>query len=181
MATGSPTANPAQRRRKPGLRPNGHCHSRRQCPELGRLTTFPATFDHYHSTRLVRRGVYVHKIQAHHTNRVFKSVHKPHTYSGVERKLFYFDCVGAVGAFDLFNSIRRGSPCSSVVLPWSLGNGQRSLTPRRRSEKAVDFVIQVERQPGRRILREVLVLHGYDRDAKRLLIEPVFEVKHATR
>lgn len=46
--------------------------------------------------------------------------------------------------------------------------------------EAVDFVVHVERQPGRRILREVLALRGYDRDAKRFLIDPVFEVKHAT-
>jgi len=46
--------------------------------------------------------------------------------------------------------------------------------------EAVDFVVHVERQPGRRIVREVLGLRGYDRDAKHFLIEPVFEVKHAT-
>jgi pilus assembly protein CpaF len=46
--------------------------------------------------------------------------------------------------------------------------------------EAVDFVVHVERQPGRRIVREVLGLRGYDRDAKRFLIDPVFEVKHAT-
>ncbi len=46
--------------------------------------------------------------------------------------------------------------------------------------EAVDFVVHVERQPGRRILREVLAIRGYDRDVKRFLIEPVFEVKHAT-
>ena len=45
--------------------------------------------------------------------------------------------------------------------------------------EAVDFVVHVERQPGRRIVREVLALRGYDRDAKRFLIEPIFEVKHA--
>jgi pilus assembly protein CpaF len=44
--------------------------------------------------------------------------------------------------------------------------------------EAVDFVVHVERQPGRRIVREVLAVRGYDRDAKRFLIEPVFEVKH---
>jgi len=44
--------------------------------------------------------------------------------------------------------------------------------------EAVDFVVHVERQPGRRIVREVLALRGYDRDAKRFLIDPVFEVKH---
>jgi len=45
--------------------------------------------------------------------------------------------------------------------------------------EAVDFVVHVERQPGRRIVREVLGLRGYDRDAKRFLIDPIFEVKHA--
>jgi type IV secretory pathway TrbD component len=44
----------------------------------------------------------------HHTNRVFKSPHKPLTYLGVERTLFYFVCVGAVGAFNLFDSILAG-------------------------------------------------------------------------
>jgi type IV secretory pathway TrbD component len=42
------------------------------------------------------------------TNRVFKSLHKPLTYLGVERTLFYFVCVGAVGAFNIFNSILAG-------------------------------------------------------------------------
>src|ERR1700757_564425 len=41
-------------------------------------------------------------------NRVYKSLHKPLTYLGVERTLFYFVCVGAVGAFNLFNSILAG-------------------------------------------------------------------------
>ena len=44
--------------------------------------------------------------------------------------------------------------------------------------EAVDFVVHVERQPGRRILRQVLAIRGYDRDAKRFLIEPVFETQH---
>jgi hypothetical protein len=35
--------------------------------------------------------------QKQRTNRVFKSMHKPLTYLGVERTLFYFVCVGAVG------------------------------------------------------------------------------------
>jgi type IV secretory pathway TrbD component len=42
------------------------------------------------------------------TNRVFKSLHKPLTYLGVERTLFYFVCVGAIGAFNIFNSILAG-------------------------------------------------------------------------
>ena len=42
------------------------------------------------------------------TNRVFKSLHKPLTYLGVERPLFYLVCVSAVGAFNLFNSILAG-------------------------------------------------------------------------
>ena len=48
------------------------------------------------------------KRQKQRTNRVFKSLHKPLTYLGVERTLFYFVCVGAVGAFNLFNSILAG-------------------------------------------------------------------------
>ena len=42
-------------------------------------------------------------------NRVYKSLHKPLTYLGVERTLFYFVCVGAVGAFNLFNSLLAGA------------------------------------------------------------------------
>jgi len=48
------------------------------------------------------------KPQQHRTNRVFKSLHKPLTYLGVERTLFYFVCVSAVDAFNLFNSILAG-------------------------------------------------------------------------
>lgn len=46
--------------------------------------------------------------QQRRTNRVFKSLHKPLTYLGVERTLFYFICVAAVGAFNLFNSLIAG-------------------------------------------------------------------------
>ena len=42
------------------------------------------------------------------SNRVFKSLHKPLTYLGVERTLFFFVCVGAVGAFNLFDSLLAG-------------------------------------------------------------------------
>ena len=48
------------------------------------------------------------KPQTRRTNRVFKSLHKPLTYLGVERTLFYFVCVAAVGTFNLFNSILAG-------------------------------------------------------------------------
>ena len=48
------------------------------------------------------------KPQPRRTNRVFKSLHKPLTYLGVERALFYLVCVGAVGAFNIFNSILAG-------------------------------------------------------------------------
>jgi type IV secretory pathway TrbD component len=41
-------------------------------------------------------------------NRVYKSLHKPLTYLGVERTLFFFVCVAAVGAFNLFNSLVAG-------------------------------------------------------------------------
>lgn len=46
--------------------------------------------------------------QQHRTNRVFKSLHKPLTYLGVERTLFYFVSVAGVGAFNLFNSLIAG-------------------------------------------------------------------------
>lgn len=42
------------------------------------------------------------------SNRVFKSLHKPLTYLGVERTVFYLVSVSAVGAFNLFNSILAG-------------------------------------------------------------------------
>jgi len=48
------------------------------------------------------------KLHTRRTNRVFKSLHKPLTYLGVERSLFYFICVGAIGTFNLFNSILAG-------------------------------------------------------------------------
>ena len=41
-------------------------------------------------------------------NRVYKSLHKPLTYLWVERTLFFFVCVAAVGAFNLFNSLVAG-------------------------------------------------------------------------
>src|SRR5215813_1949300 len=42
-------------------------------------------------------------------NRVFKSLHKPLTYLGVERTLFYFVCVGAVAVFNLLESLLAGA------------------------------------------------------------------------
>jgi hypothetical protein len=48
------------------------------------------------------------KPQRKRINRVFKSLHKPLTYLGIERTLFFFICVGAVGAFNLFNSLLAG-------------------------------------------------------------------------
>ena len=50
-----------------------------------------------------------HKTTRIRTNRVFKSLHKPLTYLGVERTLFYFVSVAAVGAFNLFDSILAGT------------------------------------------------------------------------
>jgi pilus assembly protein CpaF len=43
---------------------------------------------------------------------------------------------------------------------------------------AVEFIIHAERRPGRRVVREVLALKGYDRSAKRFLLEPIYEVDH---
>jgi hypothetical protein len=52
-------------------------------------------------------------------NRVYKSLHKPLTYLGVERTLFFFVCVAAVGAFNLFNSLLAGI---AVLCIWPLGH-----------------------------------------------------------
>src|SRR5260370_22207680 len=41
-------------------------------------------------------------------NIVFKSLHKPLNYMGIERKLFFFVSVAAVGAFNLFDSLMAG-------------------------------------------------------------------------
>jgi pilus assembly protein CpaF len=46
--------------------------------------------------------------------------------------------------------------------------------------EAVDFVAHVERKPGGRVVSEVLAIRGYDRDAKRFLIESVMESQYAT-
>jgi len=45
--------------------------------------------------------------------------------------------------------------------------------------EAVDFVVHIQRKPGCRIVREVLALRGYDRDARRFQIEPVMEANCA--
>lgn len=41
-------------------------------------------------------------------NRVYKSMHKPLTYLGIERSLFFVICVSAVGMFNIFNSMLAG-------------------------------------------------------------------------
>jgi pilus assembly protein CpaF len=46
--------------------------------------------------------------------------------------------------------------------------------------EAVDFVVHIERKSGCRVVRDVLAIRGYDRDAKRFLIEPVLGANHAT-
>jgi pilus assembly protein CpaF len=45
--------------------------------------------------------------------------------------------------------------------------------------EAVDFVVHIERKPGSRVVREVLAIQGYDRDAKHFMIEPVLVVDDA--
>lgn len=50
----------------------------------------------------------MHEPNLKRRNRVFKSLHKPLTYLGVERTVFYFVCVGAVGVFNLFESLLAG-------------------------------------------------------------------------
>jgi pilus assembly protein CpaF len=41
--------------------------------------------------------------------------------------------------------------------------------------EAVDLVVQVERQPGRRIVREVLQLHGYNRASQQFNVELLYD------
>lgn len=41
--------------------------------------------------------------------------------------------------------------------------------------ESVDFVVHIERRPGRRAVREVFQIHGYDREAKHFLFEPIWE------
>src|ERR1700723_2262860 len=96
-------------RRKKGAgrccRGHGHRRSRRECPELalGRIASVAVTSTRFHEGLMPEK-----QQQSRRRNRVFKSLHKPLTYLGVERTLFYFVCVGAVGSFNLFNSILAG-------------------------------------------------------------------------
>ncbi|WP_420239621.1 CpaF family protein [Telmatobacter bradus] len=43
--------------------------------------------------------------------------------------------------------------------------------------EAVDFVVHVDREPGRRVVREVLQLNGYDRSTQSFRLEPVFRAE----
>jgi pilus assembly protein CpaF len=43
--------------------------------------------------------------------------------------------------------------------------------------EAVDFVVHVDREPGRRIIREVLQLNGYDRSTQSFRLEQVFQAE----
>ncbi len=45
--------------------------------------------------------------------------------------------------------------------------------------EAVDLVVHIERKPGWRVVREVLAIQGYDRNAKHFMIEPALVVDYA--
>jgi hypothetical protein len=60
--------------------------------------------------------------QKYLTNRIFKSLHKPLTYLGVERTLFYFVCVGAVGPSIYSIPSLRVLLSSSAVSPSATGH-----------------------------------------------------------
>ena len=45
--------------------------------------------------------------------------------------------------------------------------------------EAVDFVVHIERNPGCRVVREVLAIQGYNRNVKHFMIEPVLVVNYA--
>jgi type IV secretory pathway TrbD component len=62
---------------------------------------------HFHANDVSREG-FMPEITQKRRNRVFKSLHKPLTYMGIERTLFFMICVSAVGMFNLFNSIIGG-------------------------------------------------------------------------
>jgi hypothetical protein len=72
-------------------------------------------------------------------NRVYKALHKPLTYLGVERTVFYFVCVGAVGAFNMLNhsdiSSRRadGSSATGCSIALSMENGSLNAAANRRA------------------------------------------------
>ena len=55
------------------------------------------------------------------SNRVFKSLHKPLTYLGVERTVFYLVCVSAVGAFNSSIPSSPGSLSLLADLPSAIG------------------------------------------------------------
>jgi hypothetical protein len=69
-------------------------------------------------------------------NRVYKSLHKPLTYLGVERTLFYFVCVSAVGAFNLFNSVLAG-------LTVFIGGYDRTLLPTQAAKRSFGYASAV--------------------------------------
>jgi pilus assembly protein CpaF len=46
--------------------------------------------------------------------------------------------------------------------------------------ESVDFVIHIERQPGRRTVREIMRLSGYDRRRKDFICEPVFSIENCS-
>jgi type IV secretory pathway TrbD component len=72
------------------------------------------------------------------SNRVFKSLHRPLTYMGVERTLFYFVCVAAIGAFNLFNSILAGAAVffgGFAFSYWATGSDPAFLRILARSER----------------------------------------------
>jgi hypothetical protein len=134
---------PRRTRRKEGLgrcrRRNRDCRPRRKRPELalGRVGGPTRQVQQMLNESLMPNNT----DPKHRTNRVFKSMHKPLTYLGVERTLFYFVCVGAVGAFNLFNSILAGialfiggfafghwvTNSDSVALQWTFAHNRNAL------------------------------------------------------
>lgn len=60
-------------------------------------------------------------------NRVYKSLHKPLTYLGVERTLFFFVCVASVGAFNLFNSLLAGT--AVFICGFAFGHWVTNMDP----------------------------------------------------
>ena len=54
-------------------------------------------------------------------NRVFKSLHKPLTYMGIERTLFYMTAGSAVGMFNISTPSSGPFSYSSAAASWATG------------------------------------------------------------
>ncbi len=105
FAHGEPGAKEDSRRSCGWHRNRGDGH---QHPDLALGFIAPWSRPSAHAS-LTREGLYDRTHTKTPEIGVYKALHKPLTYLGVERTVFYFVCVGAVGAFNLLNSLLAGA------------------------------------------------------------------------